>query len=679
MRIKLSIFLLLFTAFAAAQDTLSGAYSTLLLRQGTYVVRSSVSVDSSLTINSGVTVLFSENSTIVCSGSLNALGSADNRIIFQNADANGGSGLIIKSQNNDLPIQIRYVQFIGLSAAIRFDGGWTRKSVTISDCEFIGHKGASPVVSVLNPRYEAGLDNPRIPFNLERSVFTRNGSALYFEDLNSANLLVRVVNNVFANNRITDFGVYNFSGNVLYGRADRSASPFSAFIESNSFLQNFLVSVVGDTIVQRVSVGVFGNADSVQAVRNYWGENRLAVIQRSVYDFNTNYTAPSLIVEPFLDTPPFLAPTHIFRVCIVDSSSSQKLAACNLLDGGVSFNGKDVSEIHLYANKPLTSENAQVIFTWLDDSLLQKTSVLAASFRSTSDPNKIEIAIDTTDIDRFGKSRGYLTLQGFQGVNNETVPALFIGFETFLKEKYLLQKRADSLQFARQTINAQFIGDSTKTPLTQPSFPLKRSRFFLVGAINLSSQLISDVRPLQQLVFPVSGINNSFIQAGFFGAIRWDVRVLKPLSTSLLIGYTYLRPTTRMKHSDTLPPFSNQFTSFMPRSSFQLVGAQAGLRGALLSNLSVLAGGALDYNLTPTTSIDQQSPSYNRYLFSYYAGLEVGLPGRGQLPVCLVGIKWRRWLSTISVAGVSDITDLIELNTVFSLSRSGTTPKKSKK
>jgi hypothetical protein len=134
-----------------------------------------------------------------------------------------------------------------------------------------------------------------------------------------------------------------------------------------------------------------------------------------------------------------------------------------------------------------------------------------------------------------------------------------------------------------------------------------------------------------------------------------------------------------MKHSDTLPPFSNQFTSFMPRSSFQLVGAQAGLRGALLSNLSVLAGGALDYNLTPTTSIDQQTPSYNRYLFSYYAGLEVGLPGRGQLPACLVGIKWRRWLSTISVAGVSDITDLIELNTVFSLSRSGTNPKKSKK
>ncbi|MFM8805730.1 MAG: hypothetical protein ACKOD1_00035, partial [Sphingomonadales bacterium] len=582
-------------------------------------------------------------------------------------------------QRENALIAIKYAQFIGLSSSLRFEGEWTRKKVTISDCEFVENNSATPVVSVLNPRYEAGFDNRNIEFTLERSLFTKNGAALYFEDFNNPNLSSSVVNNVFVNNRITDFGVYNFSGNVLFGRADKSDLSTSTVLEGNSFLQNFLVSVVSDTIVQRVSVGIFGNADSALAIRNFWGTHLLASIKDGVYDFYKNYTVPRLVVEPFLNTPPAEGPPHIFRACLANRASRDTLSACHLLERGVSFNGQEVLDIDLFSNKALRSENAQVAYTWLNDSLQQTTRLLRASFRTDEESQKIVLTLESSNVYGSVNSPGYISVEGFLGENGETVPALLIGYDTYLREKYLLLKRADSLQRANVKNGTLSEREGEVAAVTTSPLPIKRSRFYLVGGANVSSQLVYDTRPLQQLIFSFESLNNSFLHPGLYGGFRWDIRLFKPVSASLMLGYTYLRTTANIKGYDTLPPFGTQFTSFMPRNSFQLLGAQAGLRATLLSSLSVLGGAAVDHNLTQRTSVDEQTPSYRPYFFGYYAGLEAALPSRKQLPAILVGIKWRRWHSNVAVFGVTNQMDVVELNTVFSLSRTNIKFKKSKR
>ena len=669
MRFSLSIYIFLLSASVAAQDTLSGKYTTLSLSSGAYIIRGSVSVDSSLVINPGVTLFFEENSALVCMGSISAEGTAFNRIIFQSSESKRGNGLIVKDQRENTEIVFRFAQFVGLFAALRFEGGWTRKRVTISDCEFLNLKSTSPVITVMNPRYEAGFENPNIGFTVERSVFTKSGAALYFEDLNTVNLLPRIVNNVFANNRITDFGVYNFSGNVLFGRADKSDSPFIAELEGNSFLQNFLVSAVGDTIVQRVSIGVFGNADSVLAARNFWGISQLSSVRGFVYDFFTNYTSPRLVLEPFLTTPSLITPAHIFRACLVDNSMPDNLSTCDLLDNGFSLRGKKANKIYLFSNKILIREQALVIYSWLDDSLQVKSRKIASSFDAKDDDTSIEITLDSNDIKQIGDKPGFISIQDFRGLNYETVPAVLIGYDEFLKEKYSLEKRADSLKASSIKINSQINDDLSVPGFSQALLPLKRSSLFLAGSINVSSQFVSDFRPLQQLVFPISSINYSLLQPGFSGTIRWDFRVFKPLSTCMILGYTFLRPTTKMLRSDTLPPFSNRFTSFMPRNSFQMIGIQSGFRVTLLSTLSIFTGAAFDYNLTRFTSIDKDLPSYNQYLYSFYTGLEAALPTRSQPPTFYVGLKWRRWLSTISVVDVTNQMDVLELYTALRISK----------
>jgi hypothetical protein len=679
MRYRFSIFFLLLSAAASAQDTLSGSYATLSLLPGTYIARGSVSVDSALVINAGVTILFTENSTLVCMGGVSMEGTAANRIILQSVASRRGGGLVIKNQREKVSVVARHVQFVGLSSALRFEEGWIRKAVIISDCEFIDNKSASPVVSVMNPLYEAGLENPLISFDVERSVFTKNGASLYFEDFNNTNLLIKVVNNLFANNRITDFGVYNFSGNVLFGRADQTAPSFSAVVERNSFLQNFLISIVDDTVVQRVSVGVYGNADSVRASQNFWGTSQVSVIRDGLFDFFTNYTAPRLTVEPFLIAPPSLAPTHIYRVCLKEKSTAGNLALCNLLDAGVSFGDKEVTDIHLFANRPLRGENAQVIYTWLDDSLQQQTRLLSATLLPVNNENKIVLSIDSTETDRIGERPGYLTVSGFKGENDETVPMLLIGYDAFLRDKYTFQKRAEAQKRIVSTKDAASEKEPPSAGVTQLLLSSKKSRLYVIAAVNVSSQLINDIRPLQQLVFPISSINSSQLQPGFGGGFRWDHKLFKPVSASVVVGYSYIRPTQTLQHSDTLPPFRNRFASFVPRNSFQLAGVQAGIAATLLSTVSLVAGAAIDYNLTQRTIIDKETPSYQQNFYSYYAGLEAALSGRGQLPPVLVGIKWRRWNSNISIPGVTNEIDLVELTTSFSISKPNSASKSLKK
>jgi hypothetical protein len=633
-------------------------------------------------VNAGVTLLFGEGGVLLCQGRVSVEGTPDRRVLLQSLDAKRGNGLLIKGQRNSTPVEIRYTQFLGLSSALRFEQSWTRSSVLISDCEFINNTSSTPVIAVMSPRFEAGVDNPVISFDLHGSLFTQNGASVYFEDMVANNLSIRVTSNVFVNNRLADYGVYNYSGNVLYGRADKRDPSFSATLEANTFLQNYLVSIVSDTIVQRTSVGVFGTADSIRARDNFWGTTKLTAIRKGVYDFYTNYTSPGLLIEPFLSTPSFSAPPHIFSICADDGTAGSFFSICDLLDER--FLLANVSGLTLQANsnKPLLNESAQLLHTWLDDSLQQQTRVLNATFKRGNDELVQLIVLDSLDRELFINRPGFLKLEGFRGVNNETVPSLMIGYESYLQSVYAMRKKTnESIAELDSTITRSSESDVKLSTVNTPIVTTTtKTRFYLVAGSNISHQQITDSRPLQTLIFPIEDINSSFLQPGFSVGIRWDRSIHRSLSSSVTIGYSFIRPSRQLQQlSDSILPFGTRFASFMPRQSFRLVGLQAGLRATVFSSLSVNAGGAIDYNMLQKTSIDKETPSYKSYVHSFYAGLEVALPAGHQIAPVVVGIKWRRWFSTIALKNVSNTIDMAELFTAVSLWRASSDRKKEKK
>jgi hypothetical protein len=71
----------------------------------------------------------------------------------------------------------------------------------------------------------------------------------WFEDLKSDHVEIEISNNTFANNLVFGFKNYNISTNYIYGRADQVHTRFNPKIENNSFVKNFLVDNISDTIV----------------------------------------------------------------------------------------------------------------------------------------------------------------------------------------------------------------------------------------------------------------------------------------------------------------------------------------------------------------------------------------------------------------------------------------------
>ena len=521
----------------------------------------------------------------------------------------------------------------------------------------------------MSPRYEVGVDTSTIDFILEQSVFSKNGPGIFFEDMQTRNLAIQINNNLFIGNKIADFGVYNFSGNVLYGRADKIESVNTTRITGNSFLQNYLYSSITDTILQRISVGVFGSADSINATQNFWGSDQIATTRKAIYDYYTNYTSPRFTLEPLLTTPLSTSPPHIYRVCTVPMSGSNDNADCSVLEEQFAFHDLSGIKLALKANRPISAESAEIIYTWLTDSLQEQSRSLVISVQSINEGQDHIITIDSLLQNDFGTGPGYLSIVGFRGPTGETIPPLTVGYKTFSSAKFeKLQKKNNGSSGVKDISS---IENSTFDSLAVfPSFTdHRKSRFYLYLSGNISDQRINDRRPLQQYIFPLDAVNSSYLQPGFSAGLRWDRTIFKSFSANLMLSYTYLRAAQKVNQLfDTLLPYANRFTSFMPRSHFELLGVNGGLQAKLTPSFLVQGGGALELNLKRNTWVDRESPSYKAVLYSVYTGIEVALPHRNQFTMIWMGLRWRHWFSSIAIENVRNTLDAVEIYSAIDFS-----------
>ena len=304
------------------QDTLAGNYPLLSIKSGIHVIKSVVTVKGKLDIEAGAKIELIEPGIIVCEGAVNIIGELNNKIeIFGKSNVEG-VGMVIKGldSNSNSSIDIRNTTFRNLQLPLFFDFGWKRAGVNISDNYFINNIGKVSVIQVLNPPFNFNLDSSYIDFKVKNNVFSGNNAALYFEDLKSDHINFEISNNAIVGNNVYGFKNYNISTNVLYGRVDQLFSRFNPKIENNSFVFNYLVDNITDTVVHLANFGVYGTDKTIDFKNNFLGSTNKVLIQKSIYDQTLNYNAPKVEFEPFLNTPSENNPSHVFEINNIDNS-----------------------------------------------------------------------------------------------------------------------------------------------------------------------------------------------------------------------------------------------------------------------------------------------------------------------------------------------------------------------
>lgn len=243
-----------------AQDTLSGNYTSLKIASGVHIIKNVVTVKGELSAEPGAKIEFIEPGVLVCEGAVNIKG-ANKNIEFYGKSKMEGVGLIIKNIDSS-KIDIQNVIFRNLQLPIFFDFAWKRDAVNISENHFINNIGKVSVIQVLNTPFNFNMDSSFLNFKLNSNLFSGNNAAIYFEDLKSDHINYEIINNAFVNNSVYGFKNYNISTNVVYGRADQLFSRFTAKIEGNSFVSNYLIDNITDTVVHAANFGIYGTDKS---------------------------------------------------------------------------------------------------------------------------------------------------------------------------------------------------------------------------------------------------------------------------------------------------------------------------------------------------------------------------------------------------------------------------------
>jgi hypothetical protein len=421
LKIKFIYTLLFSLPFALfGQDTLSGDFATLKISAGLHLVKEVVTVKGLLTVEPGAKIEFLEKGVIVCEGGVAVNGVGQN-IEFYGRAKNEGVGLVIKNIDSS-DVNIVGASFKYLQMPLFFDFGWKRNSVNISNNNFIENIGKVSIIQVLNPPFSFVVDQGAIDFTLKNNIFSNNNATVYFEDLKSDLVKISIVNNTFAGNKVFGFKNYNISTNILYGRSDNNYSKFPAFIESNSFVFNYLIDNNTDTVAHAANFGIYGSDKTFNLTNNYLGASSKVEIAKTIHDQALNYNAPRLVVEPFLSTPPANAPTHIYALTTLDNKPiSDSIKITEPLNGLV-----------LISNNELNLSKSIVGFSYfVGDSVLRKVDTsLTYSLQSNGKSNTLTI---TKDINTNGKA-GYYTLSSVTDNTGRAVPDLKIGYNAWLNE-----------------------------------------------------------------------------------------------------------------------------------------------------------------------------------------------------------------------------------------------------
>jgi hypothetical protein len=437
------------------QDTLSGNYTTLKIKAGLHVVKDVVTIKGQLIIESGAKIELLDPGVIVCEGGVDINGVKQN-IEFYGKSKLEGVGLVIKNIDSS-SVNIVNASFKYLQMPIFFDFGWKRSVVNISNNNFIENIGRVSIIQVLDPPFSFAVDQGSIVFTLENNLFSNNNAPVYFEDLKSDIINLRIVNNTFAGNKVFGYKNYNISTNILYGRSDNNFTKYPPLIESNSFVYNYLIDNNSDTVTHAANFGIYGSDKEFKLSNNYLGSNLKPEIVKTLYDQTLNYNAPQLIVEPFLMEPVSTSPTHIYMIQTPDNKT---ISDSSLIT-------EQFKELMLLSNNELNLSNSILGFTYfVGDSTLNKTdTTLTYTVQANGKSSKLMI----TKVINTNKKPGYYSLSGIVDNAGRAVPNIKVGYNAWLNE-YRLRKLLSEIV----AINNKKIQDSIK-PNINPADSIKNT------------------------------------------------------------------------------------------------------------------------------------------------------------------------------------------------------------
>ena len=433
-----SIFFLM--SNAKAQDTLSGNYTNLKIPTGAHVIKDVIRVTGSFEVAPGAKIEMIDLGLIVCEGSVIMKG-VQNNIEFFGKNNLEGVGLVIKNIDSSKVI-INNTIFRSLQLPLLFDFGWKRDNIEISDNIFINNIGKISVLQVLNPPFNFNTDSTSITFKVVNNLFTGNNAGIYFEDLRSDHVDIEITNNTFANNLVFGFKNYNISTNFIYGRADQVYTRFISKIENNSFVKNFLIDNIADTVVHAANFGIYGSEKIFKISNNFWGSIEKEKITKGFYDQSINYSSPKLEYETFLSLPKESNPLHVY----------------SMKDGENSIEFQDTITIKDQLKSILLTSNKKANFTkatisygyFKKDSTMDRADTLLTF--NPQDVNATTTKLNITKTIASQKHIGYYTIKGILGSNNELVPDVKIGYQAFLLDFRKHKLFVDSLKMKRDTV-----------------------------------------------------------------------------------------------------------------------------------------------------------------------------------------------------------------------------------
>ncbi len=432
--------ILFFISHANGQDTLSGNYTNLKIPTGAHVIKDVIRVTGSFEVAAGAKIEMIDAGLIVCEGSVTMKG-VQNNIEFFGKNNLEGVGLVIKNIDSS-KVVINNTIFRSLQLPLLFDFGWKRDNVDISDNIFINNIGKISVLQVLNPPFNFNTDSTSIIFKIVNNLFTGNNAGIYFEDLRSDHVDIEITNNTFANNLVFGFKNYNISTNYIYGRTDQVYTRFISKIENNSFVKNFLIDNISDTIVHSANFGIYGSEKIYKINNNYWGSTEKEKITKGFYDQSINYSSPKLEFEPFLSLPKDSNPLHVYSIKNGENSVE--------FQDTVTIKDQ-LKSIVLVSNKKANYSKASISYMYFKkDSTMDRADTLLTF--NPQDVNGTTAKLDITKTISSQKRIGYYTIKGILGANNEPAPDVKIGYQAFLLDFRKHKLFVDSLKMKKDTV-----------------------------------------------------------------------------------------------------------------------------------------------------------------------------------------------------------------------------------
>ena len=449
LKIIVVVLIAIISSDVIAQDTLAGNYPLLTLKSGIHIIKETVTVKGKLEIQPGAKIEMTDPGILVCEGGVSIKGDKNNKIEIYGKSKIEGVGLVIRSQDssNTSNVDISNVIFRNLQLPLFFDFGWKRAGVNIIDNYFINNIGKVSVIQVLNPPFNFNVDSSFINFKVQHNLFATNNAAIYFEDLKSDHINIEITNNTFYGNSVYGYKNYNISTNILYGRVDQLFSRFTPTIEKNSFVFNYLIDNITDTVVHAANFGVYGTDKTINLKNNYLGSTNKEFILKSIYDQTINYNAPKVEFEPFLTLPNESNPTHIYAINNLDNSIL--VDTLKITDPIKGFILKSNSNIDY-------SKSVLNYIYFKDDSSLKK---IDTTLSYDIQPNGIDTKITITKSVNAAKKIGYYNLSKATNSGGDFIPEVKLGYISYLNE------------LRRRNVLAELLKDKKSNDSTKPRPP----------------------------------------------------------------------------------------------------------------------------------------------------------------------------------------------------------------